>query len=285
MAEEQTVNLAEAAEPAQQRQRSTVSFPYVDLEAAESIAGAIHANVGAGSCEDSQLAPWAGFSPKSSGYRTQVYAARIFGLIESDSGKHKLTELGREIVDPNKADKARASAFLKVELFGKVYEHYNGHVLPPTAALEKELVELGVAPKQKSRARIMLEKSADRAGYFKHGRDRLVTPGFAPPDPNKQKETKIQRGGGGDGGSGDGGDGSGEHSKVDPVIAALFRKLPPASSKVDWPVKARLRWLRMVEMAFQEVYGELDPAIEITLAQQTKSKHEQFFADDDEVPF
>src|SRR5260221_13782494 len=79
------------------RQRSTIGFPYNDMDSAEEVAKAIFGNVGTSTCSAAaQLAPWMGQSPKSSGFRSQLSAARLFGLIESDDAEsYRLTELGR----------------------------------------------------------------------------------------------------------------------------------------------------------------------------------------------
>lgn len=41
--------------------------------------------------------------------------------------------------------------------------------------------------------------------------------------------------------------------KIDPLMAALIAKLPPAGS--DWPVDQQAAWLRLMAMAFGTVYG------------------------------
>ena len=146
------------------RQRSTIGFPYNDLDSAVELATAIHGQVGLGECDDDQFATWTKQSAKSSSFRSQVYAARTFGVLDGEGSKHKLTELGRMVVDPKRAREGRAKAFLTVPLYKAVYEKYKGGVLPPTAALERDIAALGVSEKQKERARQVLEKSADQAG-------------------------------------------------------------------------------------------------------------------------
>jgi hypothetical protein len=118
-----------------------------------------------GECDDDQLAAWLKQSPKASTFRVQVYTARTFGILEGDGAKHKLTELGRVIVDPNQTLEGRARSFLTVPLYKAGFEKYKGGVLPPAAALERDFVALGVAEKQKERARKILERSADQAGF------------------------------------------------------------------------------------------------------------------------
>src|ERR1700730_12333983 len=178
---------APAVSKADVRQRSTIGFPYMPLDAAMELAKAIHDNVGQGQCHDDQLAAWSNQSAKSSTFRVQVYAARMFGILEGEGGSHSLTQLGLGIVDPHQERMAKVEAFLTVPLFKAVYEAYKGGVLPPTAALERELVKLGVSDKQKGRARNVLEKSADQAGFFEHGRNRLIMPGISQSQKSGQK--------------------------------------------------------------------------------------------------
>src|SRR5207237_6915037 len=84
---------------------------------------------------------------------------------------------------------AKADAFLRVPLYSAIYERYKDGVLPPAKTLETEIVGLGVAEKQKTRARQAFERSAQASGYFEHGNNRLVRPGVAPVDPAKSEET------------------------------------------------------------------------------------------------
>lgn len=243
---------AEAAQ-SQSRQRSTIAFPYMDLDSAVELADAIHAHVGHGDCDDHQLAAWSNQSAKSSKFRVQVYAARTFGILEADSGKHKLTELGRAIVDPKQARSARVRSFLNVPLFKTIFDNHRSGVLPPTAALEREIVQLGVSEKQKSRARVVFEKAAEQAGFFEHGKNRLVMPGVTlgvtPPNKEKEKNGDLHRdrNGGGSGGSGAG--------PEDALIQALIQKLPQSG---PWGADERVSWLKLLTMAFQIAYGQTD---------------------------
>jgi hypothetical protein len=167
----QRASVADAAtKNAGQRQRSTIGFPYMDLSKAIEMAVAIHSHAGLGDCDDDQLAAWTDQSAKASTFRVQVYAARTFGALDGEGGKHKLSELERSIVDPNQAREAKPRAFLVVPLFRAMFEKYRGGVLPPSAALERDVVALGVSEKQKGRARQMFERSAELAGYFEHGK-------------------------------------------------------------------------------------------------------------------
>jgi hypothetical protein len=249
----ETASVTEAAmqgEEGQGRQRSTISFPYVDIGAAFDLANAIHSHVGLGDCDEDQLAAWTNQSSKSSGFREQVRTARMAGVIEAALGKLKLTDLGRLIVDPSRAREGKARAFLNVPLFNAVFEKYRGGLLPPPAALERDMVGLGVSEKQKDRARQAFERSADLSGFFEHGKNRLVMPGIAAGQPAQDK-SKNENGGSGGGGGGGGG-GSDHSGPNDPLIQAIIQKLP---SKGPWPMKERITWMKMLAMAFDIAYG------------------------------
>jgi hypothetical protein len=256
----ETASVSEGArqgEDGQARQRSTISFPYVDIGAAFDLVNAIHSHVGLGECDEDQLAAWTNQSAKSSGFREQVRAARMAALVESASGKFRLTPLGRLIVDPNRAPEGKAGAFLNVPLFGAVFEKYRGGDLPPPAALERDIVGLGVSEKQKDRARQVLEKSADQAGFFEHGKNRLVMPAIAigpttlQPGHSEpqQREAPNPKGAGGDGG---------DEFGLDPLLIALLKKVPPPDK--SWPGPARVRWFRTFAMNVSQIYdGDGDP--------------------------
>lgn len=239
---------AQASDP---RQRSTIAFPYNSMEDAGELAQRMHDNVGHGECSDAQLAAWLGMSAKSSTLRVRVSSARMFGLIEPGvNDDHRLTDLGKRFVDPNRSRDAKVVAFLTVPLYRAVFDHYEDGVLPPAAALERQIAIFGAAEKQKGRARSVLERSAEYAGFFDHGRNRLVKPGVQPtgegpsnpsPDPAKER--------GGSGGNG----GGFEH---DPMIVGLFKRLPRAEDM--WSIQDRQRWLQTAAQVFDLIYGDED---------------------------
>lgn len=246
-----------------QRQRSTIGFPYSDFESAAAVAQAIHGNVGHGTCSaTAQLAPWMGQSPKSSSFRTQLAAARLFGLIESENAEsYKLTPLGTRVVDPAQARAAKAESFLKVPLFAALFEKYKGGVTPPSAALEREIAALGVSEKQKARARQVFESSATQTGFREQGPNRLVMPAVVvlPPPPGGEPP-------GNGGGGGGGGGGSGLQLDLDPLLIALLQKIPPQGQ--EWPQERRLRWFKTFAMNVSQVYDDDDDPVELSITAQ-----------------
>lgn len=175
MAEEVTISEGQARD-AGGRERSTIAFPYGDLDGGIAIARAL-LDYGGGQGDPNSLAAWAGHdSAKSGTFRNKVYAARDFGLIEIEKNEIRLSPLGRDILDSSGETDARANAFLAVPLYQAIYEAYEGRLLPKDAGLEHKMHTLGVAQKQVAKARQAFARSADQAGFFAFGRDRLVKP-------------------------------------------------------------------------------------------------------------
>ena len=135
-------------------------------------------------------------------------------------------------------------------LYKAIYEKYKGGVIPPAAALERDIAGLGVAPKQKDKARQVFERSADQAGFFEHGKDRLVAPGILA-GRNDAKPEDQQRHDGGGGGGDDGGD---LPPGVDPIIKGLLVRLPKSGDV--WPEADRKLWLQLLEGSFKLIYKD-----------------------------
>lgn len=258
----------ELSEEGRTRQRSTIAFPYSDSESATQVAAAIHGNVGHGTCSTAQLAPWMDQSAKSSGFRTQLAAARLFGLIDSDGPEsYRLTPLGIRVVDPAQTRVAKAEAFLKVPLFAALFEKYKAGVIPPSAALEREIAGLGVSEKQKARARQVFESSAQQCGFRDHGANRLVMPAVMVPPPAASNTGSVDNGGGsGSGGRGGGGNGGGPTvgMDLDPLLIALLQKIPPQGD--PWPKERRLRWFKTFAMNVSQVYDGEDDPVELNIS-------------------
>lgn len=235
------------------REVSKIVFPYDDLDAAVQIARAIHELTGSES-EIEQIAGHLKQSPKSSGLRVQIASAKVFGLTANAQGKVTLTPLGTRICDQQQEKAARSEAFLSVPLYKEVYEKFRGVSLPPDTALETVIVGMGVAPKQKERARQIFRRSAQQAGFFQFGTDRLVAPAIranAPApiltteddldisdEPIEKRRKKDDSGG----------------QEYHPFIQGLLRKLPPPET--DWPMDARAKWLQAAINIFDLMYTD-----------------------------
>jgi hypothetical protein len=117
-----------------------------------------------------------------------------------------------------------------------------------------------VSEKVKDRARQNFDRSAEQAGFFEHGKNRLVMPAVVSGRDvwREEEKSREETTGGGSGGG------------KDPLIAALIQKLP--DSGTDWPIDDRVMWLQMISMAFQMAYGQKDV---IKITKETTTKDEQ----------
>jgi hypothetical protein len=236
------------------RERSKVSFPYNPLNDGIEVAQAIFQKGGQQGTID-QVAAWTGHGTTNSGaFKLKLYAGRLFGLITIHRDKIALTELGGEILDPQKERQARASAFLSVPLYREIYEKYKGKIVPSEAGLESEMVSIGVAPKQKDRARRIFLQSAQQAGLFESGRERLILPAgtmqhHKPKAPLEQHD------------SGKGGYAPpppplfpAPDGELHPFIRGLLQTLPPQGAA--WPAQRREQWLKTAANIFNLIYGD-----------------------------
>jgi hypothetical protein len=242
------------------RFRSEIDFPYADLESAVDLAQTINDKAGS-SCEVEELAVWMGQTASGGTFRTRLGAAKMFGLIETGQGRASLTSLGRDVL-PNSGNTqtARVTAFLNVELFKVMYDQYKGGVLPPPPALERQVVELGVSPKQKERARQTFIKSANFAGFIDTASGRFVKPGIAQDGARQQPEHKKIKEGGGD-------DGDGNDLNLDPLLLALLHKIPSVDK--GWPAAQRVRWFKTFAMNVSQIYDADDEPVEMKIELET----------------
>jgi hypothetical protein len=241
----------EAAAEKQSRERSTIVFPYGDLNDALEVAKAIAGKYGS-QCTPEQLAAQLGHdSVKSGSFRTKLSSARAFGVVEISKDRVAITALGRRIVQPNTEVKAKAEAFLHVPLYKSLYDTYKAGLLPADIAVENEMKRFGVAAKQASKARQAFQRSAAQAGFSAHGANRLVLPagvvlGGGEATAETDETLPDSRGGGGGG--------SEPPDTGHPFIRGLFDTLPPAGA--SWPSEKRKKWLQTAEGIFDLIYDE-----------------------------
>jgi hypothetical protein len=247
----QTPSEGEKVANATTRERSSIEFPYNDLDDAVEIAKAIHAHAGV-SCSLTQLAAYVDQSVSSGAFRLRVSNASTFGLTENERRQVRLTPLGRSIADPAQEPQARVDSFLHVPLYRRIFELHDGYTIPGPAPLERCMRELGVSPKQTGKARQAFKRSAQQAGFFAHGEDRLVRPSFPigapgprpiePVDYDGKGETKVGGGGGGD------------QTDIDPIIRGLLARLPKSGDV--WPETERKLWLDLLAGSFKLIYKD-----------------------------
>jgi hypothetical protein len=235
-------------QPAVPRVQSTIEFPYVDEENSVEVATGVH-EVGGSGCEWDQLAAHLKQAAQGGGFRQRMICAKQFGLIGYERGKVTLTALGLRVVDPQQQRAAKVEAFLQVPLYKAIYDKFRGGTLPPNPGLEREMIALGVSPKQADKARQAFQRSAKFAGFFEFGNDRLVIPPNSGPtqarDPHQEKPHEQRHGA--KGGAGGGG---GDHHH--PFIQGLLAKLP--EPETEWSIKDRAKWLQTAANIFDLMY-------------------------------
>jgi hypothetical protein len=243
----------------QERERSTIEFPYLSLDVAMEITKAVHATGGSRAGFD-QVAAHIGESAKGSAFRNKVTTARSFGLATYSNGVITLTQLGSRLADPGQEKTAKAEAFLHVPLYRRLYDDYKGSVLPPTnTGLETVIEGLGVSAKQKDRARQAFQRSAKEAGFSAYGATKLVYPALST-EPKPSAKEKIgepeQNPLGTGGNSGNGGGGGNGEDELHPFVQGLLRELPKPHS--DWPLEGRKKWLQSALSIFDLIYQSTD---------------------------
>jgi hypothetical protein len=202
------------------------------------------------SCEVDELAAWMNQSATGGTFRTRVSAAKLFGLIDTGQGRTTMTQLGRDALSGSGNERAaRVDAFLHPELFRLMYDQNKGNPLPPAAAIERQMEQFGISPKQKERARQTFMKSAQFAGFIDGTTGRFIKLGVtaAKDDlPGKQEKFDVDQGGGGGG--------EGEPPDIDPIILGLLARLPKSGDV--WPEADRKLWLELLSGSFKLIYKD-----------------------------
>jgi hypothetical protein len=248
-----------------ERERSTIGFPYGDLDDAIAVAKGVQA-VGGSSCDWDQLAAQLNQAGSGGGFRQRLLTAKTFGLVTYAQQRISLTPLGSQICDPKRERIARADAFLTVPLYRSVFERFRGGVLPPASGLEAEMVTLGVAKKQTGKARQVFQRSAQQANFFWSGQDRLVMPSNVngesggsdkgeKGDDGTDKRSKAKGGGGGGGGA------------LHPFIQGLVDSLP--EQETPFPIEKRAKWLQAASKVFDLMYEDVPGSIEIKIQKES----------------
>lgn len=185
-------------------------------------------------------------------FRARLSAARTFGLIEWGQGEAQLTDLGAAILEPETADSAKVDAFLRVPLYERLYAQFQGYPLPPVAAIERKMIQLGVPAKQADRARQAFTTSVATANFV-NANGRFAEPPVANRRPVGSDDEHSSGGGTHSDNAGSGYRAPNqERPNVSPFIQGLLDELPPAKS--DWSVADRASWLEAAAAPFKLMY-------------------------------
>ena len=250
-----------------EREVSTIAFPYANLEDAMGIARAIFDQGGVPLSRD-QIAVAMKAAVGSGSFSLKAGAARMFNLVANVGGKYQLTDIGQRALSSNEAEAlaARRDAFLSVPLYKRTFTEFRNRALPPRpSGLEQAFVSFGVSPKQKDKARWAFEKSAQFAGFFSGGNDRLVEPVVQSraqailskiAADNSESERALEKTS----------CASPTNATDDPLIRGMLDRLPAPGSV--WDYDKRVRWLQIFASNLDMVYCVADesgqhPLIEI----------------------
>ncbi len=209
-------------------------YPRYDLESCVVMADKIK-NGGGNDCTVEQLGGLLGYTNTSGGgFATRVANAKMFGLIETVSGRYRITPRAETILYPSTQEegrRARAEAFLSVPLYNRIYEMHKGQRLPEALGLQNLLhrsFQIPAGEAVVTAQKVMLD-SADQAGFFtatKGQRTNLIMPiagaGPAPRLTEEERSDNKNFGGGGGFGGGVGGGGP----RIHPALAGLLTLIP-----------------------------------------------------------
>lgn len=122
-------------------------FPRKTLEDAIRVPSVIKDKNGSNPWAPGEVATAVKLGPKSGNFYYLTTASRDYGMTEGtrDTPEVSLTPLGRRIVSPTDPDDhkpALREAFFKVDLFRKVFDHYNGNNLPEEPFLSNTLSDV-----------------------------------------------------------------------------------------------------------------------------------------------
>ena len=253
------------------RNTSTIGFPYAHMEDTIHVARVMLDQGGVPLSRD-QLEAAMAATGKGGNFPIKFGSARMFGFIQrNQQGRFYLTEIGHAILstDGGQNAAARRDAFLNIPLYKRTFVEFRNTPLParPTG-LENAFVQMGVAPKQKEKARWAFEKSAHFAGFFKYGDNQLVEPiisnsgGVALPQIQSDETVNVA--------DNSGRQASSTNPMLEPLIHGLLIRLPEVGS--DWPPERRVRWLQLLANVFDVVYAgtedlkESDKHIEVKIS-------------------
>lgn len=238
------------------RQRSSIPFPYISLPDVVEMADVVYRR--GHRCKVDEIAADLKQQTTSGAFRSRLSAGRMFGVIDVVRRDVSLTDLGLQIVQPDTRADALVDAFLNVDLYEKIYRTFAGGKLPPDLGIEQEMSRLGLPSKQVQKARQVMFRSAEEAGFFRNGRDRLVSPprsSVAPGSGSPSASVGRQR-------AGTEAIPMAEH----PLIKGLVAKLPPEGER--YTQKQRQRWLDAAKVNLELIYATEDEEDEEYVAER-----------------
>lgn len=126
-------------------QRSRVAFPLNALESTLRIPRAILDQNAGRKCSDKQVAEFLGLQTAGGAFGVELGSAIKYGVLaRPEPGHVEVTDLGRQILKPKRAEDerdGRRKAVIEAPVLGEVYKHYRGENLPDRKFLHNALVD------------------------------------------------------------------------------------------------------------------------------------------------
>jgi hypothetical protein len=229
---------------------ATLTSPRYDLESSIEVARALAFHGGAAASHT--LAALLGYKSVDNGaFLSRVAAAKQFGLIEGTSDDLRVTPLAHAILEPDfpeTAARARFDAFMNVPLFVAVFRSKEGQPLPPDKTGMQNMLkhQFGVGDRQAPIAAARLLDSAEQAGLFALGHNKMIKPTFGeragavarePAAPSALGHAPVPRQGAHEG-------------RLPKLIEGALDELPEG----QWDEQGLSEWLSLFEMALRVVY-------------------------------
>ena len=234
--------------PSSKRDQARIAFPFIPLSDVVKMVQAI--GLRGGRCRFDDLADALGQRKTSGAFRGRTSAGRMYGAVETVGSELELTDLGEAMCSPDPEGDTLAQAFLRVPLYEALYARYAAESgkLPAREVLEADMMRLGVPAKSVELARRAFLRSAEFAGFFRSGRDRLIRPApmsdsIAPRQIATPEPTEPAVGPPAEAAP------MAEH----PLIQGLMAKLPPEGER--FTPRQRQRWLDTAKAALDLMYA------------------------------
>lgn len=238
-------------------QQQGAPFPIVPLKDVIEMASLIDRR--GGRCRFDELATALSQVRTSGAFRGRTAAGRMFGATETAGAELVLTDLGRRMISPDTEAEALAEAFLNVDLYRALFDRYaaDGGKLPAVTVIDVDIERLHVLPQRASKARQVFLRSAETAGFFRSGRDRLIRPGRGSiatgrsSAPERKEPTEVS------------------HAEAVPMpspslMQGLVAKLPPEGER--YTQQQRQLWLETAKNILNLVYPDDDEGPDPALA-------------------
>lgn len=162
------------------RPQGAARFPVYDLGDSIEVVRRLHHELG-GSATSPELAARLGYSGVQNGaFINRLASARMFGLLDGTADRLTLSQRAQAILMPEDEAMeaaALADAFEAVPVFKAFYDAYDGRALPAHGGRLNALQTRFEVPADRvANVLSRLERSAERAGYFRVASDRMIRP-------------------------------------------------------------------------------------------------------------